>query len=230
VIARAAAILAILAIATPAIAVADPDAKPLPPHKPGKPDRWAVYGGEEANLEGTGIRSGFAFAGYLGPAIQIGVDMDHATGTGGSFSFRLGRFADRDTIITVELAGTVFPQRFDTCSTNPPPSDPCPTANLVHHLNYNQSTLAAFGAQTYVAPILWIRMAVGFAAFTRREAGAMRDSTASHFGGGAVVGAGLEIVRRKSVSLALELLGTGAVYPTDGVIIGGGLGLSLGIY
>lgn len=228
-IARAAVVLAI-AIATTTPALADPGDKPLPPYKPGKPDRWAVYGGEEANLEGTGIRSGFAFAGYLGPAIQIGVDMDHATGTGGSFSFRLGRFADRDTIITVELAGTVFPQRFDTCRQNLPPSMPCPEADLVHHLSYNQSTLAAFGAQTYVAPILWIRMSLGFAAFTRREAGAMRDSTASHFGGGAVVGAGLEVVRRKSVSLALEFLATGAVYPTDGVILGGGLGLSLGIY
>jgi hypothetical protein len=218
VIARAAVVLAIVAIAAPAYA--DPDAKPLPPYKPGKPDRWAVYGGEEANLEGTGIRSGFAFAGYLGPAIQIGVDMEHATGTGGSFSFRLGRFADRDTLITVELAGTVFPYKFDE---GMPP-------NVIHHIRYNQSTLAAFGAQTYVAPILWIRMALGLAAFTRRDQGAMRDSTASHFGGGAVVGAGLEIVRRKSVSLALEFLATGAVYPTDGVILGGGLGLSLGIY
>jgi hypothetical protein len=220
---RAIAAAVALAVAGP-IAAADPDPaparKPLPPYKPGKPDRWAVYGGEEANLEGTGIRSGFAFAGYLGPAVQIGIAMDHATGTGGSFSFRLGRFADRDTIITIELAGTVFPSRFDT-GTEP---------DVVHHVRYNQSTLAVFGAQTYVAPILWVRLALGVAGFTRRDQGAMRDTTQNRFGGGAVVGAGLEIVRRKSVSLALELLTTGAVYPTDGVVIGGGLGLSLGIY
>lgn len=221
---RALAATMVLAVAAPALADPDPDPapaavrKPLPPYKPGKPDRWAVYGGEEANLEGTGIRSGFAFAGYLGPAVQIGIDMEHATGTGGSFSFRLGRFADRDTVITIELAGTVFPYRFEDDVTHET------------HIRYNQSTLAAFGAQTYVAPILWVRLALGVAGFTRRDKGLMRDSTDNRFGAGAVVGAGLEIVRRKSVSLALELLTTGAVYPTDGVILGGGLGLSLGIY
>ena len=51
--------------ASPAAHADDAKGKPLPPYKPGKPDRWAVYGGEEANLEGTGIRSGFAFAGML---------------------------------------------------------------------------------------------------------------------------------------------------------------------
>jgi len=191
--------------------------KPLPPYKPGKPDRWAVLGGEEANLEGTGIRSGFAFVGYLGAGLQIGVEVpERATGTGGAFSFRLGRFANRDTLITLEICGTVFPHTFTT-------------DDAMKHRRFNQSALAAFGAQTYVAPTFWIRIGAGLASFTSRAEGVMRNETDNKFGGGAVAGAGVEIVRRKSVSLAVELIATGAIY-RDGLIVGGGLGLSLGIY
>ena len=228
---RRAAAFALVALVAPSAALADDKdddrgkgdivVKPLPPYEPGKPDRWAVLGGEEANLEGTGIRSGFAFVGYLGPALQIGVEVpEHATGTGGAFSFRLGRFANRDTLITLEICGTVFPYRYETGV------DPAP---VERHTVYNQSALAAFGAQTYVAPTFWLRAAVGVAGFTSRAEGAMFDRSKTKWGGGAVAGAGVEIVRRKSLSLAVELLATGAVY-RNGLILGGGLGLSLGIY
>lgn len=223
---RPGVVIAIAVLAASPVAYADdaksdePAVKPLPPYKPGKPDRWAVQGGEEANLEGTGIRSGFAFVGYLGPALQIGVEVpEHATGTGGSFSFRLGKFANRDTLITLELCGTVFPYRF---TEGMPPND-------ILRTRYNQSALATFGAQTYVAPTFWVRIAVGVASFTSRAEGAMRNETDNKWGAGAVAGAGLEVVRRKSLSLAVELLTTGAVY-RDGLIFGGGLGLSLGVY
>ena len=212
------ALLLLVVMAAPASA----DDSKLPPYKPGKPDPAAVKAGEESNLVSNAPRSGFAFAGALGPALQIGVNIDEkgVTGTGGGFSFRLGRVANPDTIIWLEVCGTVFPDQFDEIG---------PSGTPVTKTAYNQSGLLTLGGQTYVASSLWLRAGAGLASFTSRTAGETRRDTVVGYGGGVVGGAGLDFLRRRSVALGLELLTTGAIY-RDGLIFGVGFTLGLSIY
>jgi hypothetical protein len=197
-----------------------PRLTPLPPYVPGPPDRHAVAAAEDANVEPEGGRTGMVFAAAVGPAIMIGIKIDEkTTGTGGGFSFRIGRVANRDTVINLEVCGIVFPYTF-TRGTPP---------NEVTERRFNQSGIATIGAQTWVAPTFWLRGGVGLASFTSRGNGAQFDTTINRFGGGAVAGAGVELVRRRSIALALEFLVNGAIY-RNGAVIGGSLGLSLGIF
>jgi len=194
--------------------------KPLPPYVPGPPDKAAVAAGEDANLEAAGGRTGIVVAAALGPAILIGISVDHATGTGAGFSFRVGRVANRWTVINLELCGVVFPRTVTHLDA---------MNNEVSERRINQTGFATIGAQTWVAPTFWLRAAAGVSVFTSRSEGVQFDQTKSTIGGGVVAGAGVDLVRRRSVSLALELLLNSSYY-RSGVVLGGGLGLSLGIY
>ena len=187
----------------------------LPPYKPGKPDKTAVRAGEESNLDPVGGMRGFTFAISLAAALQLGFGFDEegaqATGTGGGFSFRIGRVADEDTIILVDLAGTVY------------------AYERAGDTKINQSTLLTIGAQTYVAPSLWLRAGAGVTSFINRRKEFSGDRRVDAWGGGIVAGAGLELIKRHSVAFGLELLTCAAFY-RGGRIFGGGVGLSLGVY
>jgi hypothetical protein len=191
---------------------------PLPPYKPGPPEKVALDAADDANVESDGGRTGFVVAAAVGPAILVGISMDeHATGTGGGFSFRVGRVANRDTVINLELSGVVFPY---TVGVGDPPMD---------QRRINQSVVLALGGQTWVARNFWLRGGAGLTVFTSRAEGAMFDETKTRLGGAVLGGAGIDLVRRRSLALALEVMTQVAVYRT-GAIIGGGVGLSLGIF
>jgi hypothetical protein len=210
----AAVALAAVAAAAPALAQPSPPArKPLPPYQPGPPDSVAVAAGEDANLEPEGGRSGFTLTAAVGPAILAGIKKDRATGTGAGFTFRIGRVADRNNVVTLELAGVVYPREYET------------TAGTERRIN--QSIIGTWGMQRWVSPAFWVRGGAGLATFTLRTKNVV-DETETRYGGAAVVGAGVDLGRWRSITVGIELMLQGAVY-RDGAVFGGILAFDLSV-
>jgi hypothetical protein len=216
---RLAAAVALAAVASTAPAhgqPAQPPAparKPLPPYQPGPPDAIAVAAGEDANVEPEGGRSGFTLSAAVGPAILVGINKDRATGTGAGFSFRIGRVADRDNVVTLELAGVVYPRDYMT------------TAGTERRIN--QSIIGTWGMQHWVSPAFWIRAGAGLATFTIRTQNVV-DESQTRVGGAAVVGTGIDLGRWRSITVGLELMLQSAIY-RDGAVFGGGLAFDLSV-
>jgi hypothetical protein len=212
------ALLALLA----GTASADPPKKrkPLPPYVPGPPDPAAVDRASEANLVSNRSRQGFVFGVAIGPGLQIGVGVDERkTGTGGGFAIRVGQVATPSTNLILQAATTVLPYK---------------AMVVVDGMNdtktrLNQSTVLCLGAQHYFNSALWLLAGAGLANYTSRIEGDTRTETDNTAGVGGILSFGVDIVRRKNVTLAVELEGNGAIY-SDGFIIGGFLGLGLGVY
>ncbi|HUQ03664.1 MAG TPA: hypothetical protein VM261_14300 [Kofleriaceae bacterium] len=213
---RALVIAFALALA-PAIAAAQPAAAPPagnpadePEDKPIKPDRRAVAEAREANLEPESARSGLAVGVAFGPNVQVSSGIANASGTGGGFALRFGTVASPRWVWLAEIATTAFRQ-----------------LDMVDNdYKLNSSTLFTLGGQLYVKEAFWLRGGGGFANFTRRaERGG--DPTESLSGVGVIGAGGLDVIRRKSVAVSLEVLTTLARY--RGGFVGAGtmqLGLS----
>jgi hypothetical protein len=176
-----------------------------------KPDEIADIESREANLESKEPRNGFTFAGALGFGVLIGGDI--GVGRGPSVSLRLGHVATRKTIITFELSGS----------------------SGLHKEGTDDDTLADSnfalfaGAQTYTSRSFWIRGAAGITTFVEdadaRSGSGGEDPVA---GLGALVGAGLDVIRSRYFVLGLEIFAIGSV-SSDGAklqIVPFSLGLS----
>jgi hypothetical protein len=211
--------LVIAFVLAPALAAAQPSAEPPAPagnpadepeDKPIKPDRRAVAEAREANLEPESARSGLAVGIAFGPNVQVSSGIDNASGTGGGFALRFGTVASPRWVWLFELANTGFRQ-LDTTD---------------GEYKLNSSTLFTLGGQLYLKEAFWLRGGGGAANFTRRaERGG--DPTESFWGVGVIGAGGLDVMRRKSLAVSLEVLTTLARY--RGGFVGAGtmqLGLS----
>jgi hypothetical protein len=217
------------AAAQPAVAPATPPApapspapapapSPAPTDDPDepdpiKPDRRAVSEAREANLEPESVREGLAFGVAFGPNMQVGFGIEKSTGTGGSIAFRFGTVASPRWVWLLEVANTAYQESAVI------------DGDTVRKLN--QSRLFTLGAQLYLSDAFWLRGGGGLANFTRRIAA---NTPETSFWGAGVVGAGgLDVVRRRSLAVSLEVLTALARY-RDGSVAAGTLQLGLSWY
>jgi hypothetical protein len=200
----------------PAVAAAQPGAAPAdksdePEDKPIKPDPRAVAEAREANLEPESQRSGLAVGFAVGPNVQISSGLRDASGTGAGLAIRFGTVASPRWVWLAELASTAYRQ-----------SDGTGDAKV------NSSTLFTLGGQLYAKEAFWFRGGAGPANFTRRsERGG--DPSASFWGFGVIGAGGLDIVRRHSLAISLEVLTTLARY-RDGFVGAGSMQLGVSWY
>lgn len=151
------------------------------------PDAAALAQASESNLEAQGPRIGWVLGASVGPWQQLG-SVDNASRTGGVV-LRLGKVATPHTVILLEAMGLIFPQGTGDS-----------------YVASSQALSAV--ALTYVAPTVWVRGGAGLAVLGR----ALRDkSKVDTFydlhvtnGLGAVLGAGIDVVRWRRNRLALE--------------------------
>lgn len=167
----------------PALAHADTGDSPPDPH--------ARKMAAEANLEPTRRREGLALGVAIGPAMQIGLGLDNATGTGGSLDLRIGTSAsDRLAwIFDVFYAGT------RTDSTNK---------------TFATSGLLTVGAQVFALETLWIRGGVGLGSLNV-------DGKAVAWGFGAFGGGGMDFLRNGRFALSGDLSFVSGAY-ADGFV------------
>lgn len=178
--------------------------------EPIRPDRRAVQEAREANLEPESVREGLAVGVAAGPNVQIGFGIDKSTGTGGSFAVRFGTVASPRWVWLLELASTAY-QETDAAGGD----------------KVNQSTLFTLGGQLYLKDAFWLRGGGGIANFTRRVR--TMDAESSFVGVGVIGAGGLDVLRRRSLAVSLEVLTTLARY-RDGFVAGGTLQLGLSWY
>jgi hypothetical protein len=208
---RAAIATVVVCIAATAHADSSPRVAAAEPAKEPEPDPIADIESREANLESKEPRNGFTFAGALGFGVLIGGDI--GVGRGPSLSLRLGHVATRRTIITFELTGS----------------------SGLHKEGTDDDTLADSnfalfaGAQTYTSRSFWLRGAAGITTFVEdadaRSGSGGQDPVA---GLGALVGAGLDVIRSRYFVLGIEIFALGSV-SSDGAklqIVPFSLGLS----
>jgi hypothetical protein len=174
-------------------------------------ERAAIEAAREANFESRASRQGFVIAVSAGPGFQASPGIDEATGLGGVVSVRLGRVATPRTVVMLEVATTVYK------------SDAGSEEEMLH-----QSTILGVSAQTYLQPSFWVRGGAGVAGFSRRESTLGRRLD-SDLGVGALLGVGVEIVRRHSLALSLETFASAAYYG-QGSVLSGAIALGLGIH
>lgn len=178
--------------------------------EPIRPDRRAVQEAREANLEPESVREGLAVGVAVGPNVQIGFGIDKSTGTGGSFALRFGTVASPRWVWLLELSSTAY-QETDAAGGS----------------KVNQSTLFTLGGQLYLKDAFWLRGGGGMANFTRRVR--TMDPESSFLGVGVIGAGGLDVLRRRSLAISLEVLTTLARY-RDGFVAGGTLQLGLSWY
>jgi hypothetical protein len=210
--------LVLALLLAPAAAVAQPSATPAddkadePEDKPIKPDKRAVAEAREANLEPESQRSGLAVGFAFGPNLQISSGLRDASGTGGGLAIRFGTVASPRWVWLAELASTGYQQHDDATNSN----------------KINSSTLFTLGGQLYAKDAFWFRGGGGPANFTRRtDRGG--DPSASFWGFGFIGAGGLDIVRRHSLAISLEVLTTLARY-RDGFVGAGSMQLGFSWY
>jgi hypothetical protein len=203
---RAAALCAIAAVTAPPAARAE--GRPLvPAPPPSPPDASAAAQAEDANFDEDAPRHGFQIAAAIGPAQQVGFKIVNSTGIGGGGSLRLGARATRWLSLVFEIDGTSYPTTYQNQKVA------------------NSSVLSAFGARVNVRDAVWVRAAVGGAAFSRGVSGDAAQKLYSGLGG--AFGAGVDVMRRDRFVLSAELTLIGAKY-TEGFVGGGFLSLGVG--
>ena len=197
--------LAALLFATPALA---DDAKP---------DPAAVQAGE-ANLESEATRKGFVFTFAAGGGLTLGFGVNDSTGTGGAGILRLAHVATPRTLVMLEIVGAGLLHQVQEGM-----GDTAETKTYV-----NQVTNLLVGAQVYVNPALWVRVAGGIGRYfgdnVTLEARPNQPRVIGdiRLAGPAVsVGAGIDFVRLKRFRLGAELVGTGMLN-REGLLSSGG--------
>ena len=174
------------------------------------PDPAALEAGD-ANLESIAQRRGLVFAAVLGGGATVGFGIRDSVGRGGSLALRLGHVATPRTVITFELQANASLHR--------------PAMASVVKTNTGGALLA--GAQHYVNPSLWIRLAGGISTFQGRQVdvgGKLGDISLT--GPVALAGAGIDLARFKWAVLGIEAA-TSALINRDGVLVVSALGLGL---
>ena len=172
------------------------------------PDPAAEQAASEANLESTSPRHGTTFSAAAGGSFALGFGIDDSVGRGGALSLRLGHVMTPDSILLLELEGA---SQFHKTSMN----------SVVH----NDDVHVLVGAQYYTNASLWVRAGVGYGTYTLVQA----ERTTKLGGAGAVLGLGLDILRRHYFVLGLEAFTTGTINK-DGVITSSALCVDLSYY
>lgn len=201
------------AAATPAAAgagAADADADDA--DRPIRPDPRAVAEAQEANLEPESRRSGLALGVAVGPNMQVGFGIRESSGTGAGFALRFGTVASPRWVWLVELASTGYQQIDEDGKTR-----------------INSSTLLTLGGQLYLKDAFWLRGGGGLASFARRTRTDPGDRGTSFWGAGVIGAGGLDVLRRNSFALSLEVLATAARY-RDGTVVAGSMQLGFSWY
>jgi len=211
-IARAGVVAALVATASAARADAP---RPAPPEA-NAPDP-AVQQAGEANLESTAHRRGLTFAAALGGGLMLGFGIKDSVGRGGSLSLRLGHVATPRTVITLEAGVTAALHR-------PAKTVEQPDNGIVPNTDVN---LLA-GAQYYVNPSLWLRLAGGVGLYQGRKvvvsSVALDDVTL--IGPAVLGGLGVDLVRFKWAVLGIEF-GASAMINGDGVLVASSAGIGV---
>ena len=197
----------------PAPAPAETPPDPADPDEPEpiRPDARAVSAAREANFEPESVREGLAVGVAFGPNIQLGFGIRESSGTGGSFAVRFGTVASPRWVWLLEIASTAYLQKDEDGEDRT-----------------NQSTLFTLGGQVYVKDAFWLRGGGGLAHFTRRTE-TMGRATTSFWGAGVIGAGGLDLFRRRSLAISLEVLTTLARY-RDGTVAGGTMQLGFSWY
>ncbi len=198
------------AAAPPSTAAATTAAAPEESDEPAiRPDGRAVSEAREANLEPESSRSGLAVGIAAGPNVQVG-GIRESSGTGAGLAIRFGTVASPRWVWLAELASTGYQQIDDDGKTK-----------------VNSSTLFTLGGQLYLKEAFWLRGGGGAANFTRRTR--TEDPTTSFWGVGVIGAGGLDVLRRRSFALSLEVLTTLARY-RDGFVGAGAMQLGVSWY
>jgi hypothetical protein len=172
----------------------------------------AVEDASEANLESTANRQGLTFTGALGGGLIVGFGIKDSVGRGGSLSLRLGHVATRRTVLTFELGVTASLHKAATTSDTKP----------------NTNTNIAAGAQHYLNPSLWLRLAGGVGAYQRRDVMLPGGVIGNRSLVGPVVvgGFGVDVLRFKATVVGFEIA-TSMMASGDGVLMASGLDVAL---
>ena len=157
------------------------------------------------------MREGLAIGVAFGPNIQLGFGIRESSGTGGSFAVRFGTVASPRWVWLLEIASTAYLQKDEDGEDRT-----------------NQSTLFTLGGQVYVKEAFWLRGGGGLAHFTRRTE-TMGRATTSFWGAGVIGAGGLDLFRRRSLAISLEVLTTLARY-RDGSVAGATMQLGFSWY
>jgi hypothetical protein len=173
-----------------------------------EPDPAAEQAASESNLESKSPRDGTTFSAAAGGSFALGFGIDDSVGRGGALSLRLGHVMTPDSILLLELEGA---SEFHKIAMN----------DVVH----NDDVHVLVGAQYYTNASLWIRGGVGYGGYTLVQAG----GTTKLGGAGAVLGIGLDILRRHYFVLDLEALTTGTINKA-GVITSSALCVGVSYY
>jgi len=209
VIARAAVLAAISAVGTARAEVSAP--APAPAAQQAAPDP-AVERAGDANLESTANRRRVTFAAAVGGGLMVGFGIQDSVGRGGAVSLRVGHVATQRTVVTFEVAATVFLHR----------------AAMTAPTQTNSDVDLLAGAQHYLNPSLWLRLAGGVGIYhghKQTASGAPVDDV-SLVGPAVLGGLGVDVLRYRSVVLDLEL-STSAMVNADGVVVASSAGFGV---
>lgn len=165
----------------------------------------------EANLESKARREGVTFSVAIGPSLTIG-SAPVGTGTGGAVSLRLGHVATPSTVILFELEGAAQLHKNGTMG------------ELVANNNTNLMT----GAQSWIAPSLWVRAMAGVGRFQGNDIpiGPNPSANIVLVGPAGELGVGIDLARWRGAVLGLELYSINMVNRT-GLLSANGLSMSL---
>jgi hypothetical protein len=175
---------ALLVLAASSVASADP-----------KPDR-AVGSAGNANLESEAHRKGIVLQAGLGGGLVLGFGIAGVVGNGASGSFRLGRVATENSLVTLEL-DLVTPRHA--------------VAAMMNSDTYtDQSATFMLGGQFYLNQAAWVRLAGGLGVYhgDHRDMGI---ADVDLIGPAGAFGAGLEVVRFAHWALGLEMFTVGMI-------------------
>jgi hypothetical protein len=176
-------------------------------------DSRAEEAGREANLESNAPREGFVIAGSAGAGLVFG---DGEIGRGPGVSLRVGHVATSSTVLTFEITTGSALHGF---------KDPM-TMKTTTYINNTVALLA--GAQVYLAPSFWIRIAGGLGGYTIDRPPQSGGRT-NYPGLAGCTSLGIDLARWHYLVLGIETVTVGNI--TDkGLVVTSGLNLGLSYY
>ncbi|HEU0032093.1 MAG TPA: hypothetical protein VFQ53_15775 [Kofleriaceae bacterium] len=176
-----------------------------------QPDPAAERAGD-ANLESTSRRSGRNFTAALGGGLTLGFGIEDSVGRGGSASFRLGQVATERSVLTLEIAGVASFHKVNAEGAE---------------LKRNDDTNFLVGAQRWINPALWVRIAVGLGVYKGDDVGPDLDDV-TLVGPAGLFGAGFDLVRTRRLAFGIEMMSIGMIN-RDGLLASNAFMLDLSI-
>jgi hypothetical protein len=164
----------------------------------------------DANLESIEHRRGVVFSAALGPSLTFHGN----TGTGGTFTLKVGHVATPRATFTFLIGGGAQPHRVGT------------DGDLVA----NNVTYALAGAQYWFTGSVWVSVGGGGGTFHCNQCidkETMIPKDTKHAGLASGAGAGVDLVRFKGMVLGLEIYSI-LVWPKDDkLVLSGGSAVSI---